>query len=180
MQQKRLTAAVLCALYAVLVFGVYCFVITDGFALLALNGSLDGFNIARAFDSPLYRISAIAGAVLVVFVVLDAIAVLNEQKEWFGDPPSAYPLAYATMRLRRYALIPLGLAYALLLLSWLGPTKVLGTTIGTSRDNMTIFAGILLAALFCITRRPINWAPTHVFQTVLDFGGNVLQGMKGP
>jgi hypothetical protein len=179
MQQKRLTAAVLCALYAVLVFGAYCFVIADGFASLALNGSLDGFTPPRAFESPLYRISAIAGAVLIVFVVLDAIAVLNEQEEWFGDPPSAYPLAYAAMRLRRYALIPLGLGYALLLLSWLGPTKVLGTTIGTSRDNMTIFAGVLLAVLFSISRRPINWAPTHVFQTVLDFLGGVAKGLKG-
>jgi hypothetical protein len=179
MQPKRLTAAVLCAVYAVLVFGVFCFVITDGFTLLALNGSLDGFNPARAFDPPLYRLTAIAGAVLVVFVVLDAIAVLNEQQEWFGDPPPAYPLAYAAMRLRRYALIPLGLGYALLLLSWVGTTKVLGTSIGASRENVTIFATVLLAALFCVSRRPINWAPTHVFQTVLDFAGGVAKGFSG-
>lgn len=179
MQQKRLTAAALCALYAVLLFGLVCFVLADGFALLALNGSLDGFNPLRVFESPLYRVTAIAGAVLIFSVALDAAAVMNEQREWVGDPPPAHPLAYAAMRLRRYALIPIGLGYALLLLSWLGPAKVLGNAIGASREYLTVCAGGVLGVLFLMSRRPINWTPWQVFESVGELGDTAGKSFLG-
>ena len=178
---NKLIAIIFCAVFLVLVFGLFVFIQMGGYSRALLGENLTDLDPLLPFTADYYHLSAIVGVLLTLFLGSDIHALFteNEQKLLIGQSKAARPfdrpLGYAGVRLRRYLLIPLVFSYAILANYWL--SLVMG--FDQEQEKLRFYQLAVLAVVFIIARRPLSFSPQGCFTEFLQIVGSFCAGVSG-
>lgn len=172
---KRYAASLLCAAMLAGILALFAFVVMGGYERFALDGAFAIPTLDEILSPRNYRKTLIAGFVALGFAALDVQSLTTRgEAEKSADPkPCDAPLGFAALRARRYCLLLFAFFYTLLV------TRLLPVEMEPdARAGFTVKASLAFAAVFAITRRPLDWTVGNVFQFLMAMVGSFLKGFN--
>lgn len=172
---KRYAASLLCAAMLAGILALFAFVVTGNYERLALDGAFAIPPPDEIFSPRNYRKTLIAGFVALGFAALDVQSLTTRGKsERSAEPkPCDDLLGFAALRARRYCLLLFAFFYAVLVMRLL-PVEVEPD----ARAGFTVKASLAFAAVFAVTRRPLDWTVFNVFQFLMAMAASFLKGFN--